>query len=279
MKIKETLKAIKLHESTISMALGAVIIIIVGALLINYLAGRRSGETIPPIESLEETEGLPSTHVVKEGEDLWQISENYYGTGYNWTDIAQANNISDPNQIEVGQKLTIPNVSPKLSLREVTATETSKEAVEEEKPITDSREAKATIEPEVTPEKEEVSDTSKQVVHTVESGESLWKIAQKYYQDGFKWVEISKENGLENPDLIEIGQNLIIPEIKEETIAKVDLQEPISGATYTVQKGDNLWEIAVRAYGDGYKWVEIAKENKLANPQIIHSGNILSLPH
>lgn len=43
-------------------------------------------------------------------------------------------------------------------------------------------------------------------------------------------------------------------------------------------KGDHLWGIAVRAYGDGYKWVEIARENNLVNPNLIHPGNVLSLP-
>jgi len=45
-----------------------------------------------------------------------------------------------------------------------------------------------------------------------------------------------------------------------------------------VVKGDNLWQIALRAYGDGYQWVKIARENKLANPDLIHSGNILKIP-
>ncbi len=47
---------------------------------------------------------------------------------------------------------------------------------------------------------------------------------------------------------------------------------------YTVEKGDSLWKIAVKVYGDGYKWVEIAKENKITTPNIIYSGNILVLP-
>jgi nucleoid-associated protein YgaU len=39
-----------------------------------------------------------------------------------------------------------------------------------------------------------------------------------------------------------------------------------------------LWTIAVRAYGDGYKWTEIAKANKLVNPNLIHPGNVFVLP-
>ena len=47
---------------------------------------------------------------------------------------------------------------------------------------------------------------------------------------------------------------------------------------YTVQRGDYLSAIASKYYGDGNKWTLIASENKLANPQIIHAGNVLKIP-
>ena len=58
----------------------------------------------------------------------------------------------------------------------------------------------------------------------------------------------------------------------------VPVQDKITANTYTVVRGDNLWNIAVRAYGDGFKWTEIAKANNLANPSLIHSGNVFKLP-
>lgn len=47
---------------------------------------------------------------------------------------------------------------------------------------------------------------------------------------------------------------------------------------YIVKKGDNLWKIAVATYGDGYKWTEIAKENKLTNPGLLEKDQKLVLP-
>jgi nucleoid-associated protein YgaU len=51
----------------------------------------------------------------------------------------------------------------------------------------------------------------------------------------------------------------------------------ITTDSYTVVKGDSLWKIALRAYGNGYKWMDIAKANKLHNPNRIHVGNVLLL--
>ena len=122
------------------------------------------------------------------------------------------------------------------------------------------------------------SKTESSLVQTylVSKGDNLWKIAEKVTGSGYNWVEIAKENNLENPGIIYEGQELTISASK--TDQKLTINGVISGATYEVQKGDTLWDIAVRAYGDGYKWSEIARENKLVHPNLIHSGNILVLP-
>ncbi len=129
--------------------------------------------------------------------------------------------------------------------------------------------------------------------HLVEPAEDLWKISEKYYQDGYKWVKIAKENNLSNPDFLEVGQELRIPklianiqesgsveqlnqELPIDTIT--DQSNSITGNTYKVLQGDYLWSIALRAYGDGYKWSEIAKANNLTYPDLLEVGQELSLP-
>ena len=124
------------------------------------------------------------------------------------------------------------------------------------------------------------------VTYIAGAGESLWTIAEKQYGSGYNWVDIAESNNLENAGIIYDGQELIIPDVesRQQTaiteVATVEeiTQNAITGATYTVVRGDNLWNIAVRSYGDGYKWVDIANENDLANPDLIHVGNVLSLP-
>ena len=187
MNLKGILKALKLNESTLSMVLGALVILVIGVLVINYFRNLDKGEVSEGTTTTTETpqprvirgEGSV-TYTVLAGETLWAIAEKQYGSGYNWVDIATENNLANAGLIETGQVLTIPDVEPKkLTAKEV---------------------------------------------------------------------------------------------LVEEELA------PISGATYTVLHGDSLWKIAVRAYGDGYKWVDIAQENQLVNPNIIHAGNVLTLP-
>jgi nucleoid-associated protein YgaU len=125
---------------------------------------------------------------------------------------------------------------------------------------------------------------------TVEKGDNLWKIAEKQYGSGYNWVDIAKENGLKNAGQIEVGQELKLPKtavimpekvmVASASATTMEKAEPatITGDSYTVAKGDHLWSIAVAAYGDGYKWVEIAKANEIAHPNYIEVGQVLKLP-
>jgi LysM repeat protein len=47
--------------------------------------------------------------------------------------------------------------------------------------------------------------------YTVESGDTLWAIAERYYGDGSKYQAIADASGIPNPDLIQPGQVLTIP--------------------------------------------------------------------
>ena len=49
--------------------------------------------------------------------------------------------------------------------------------------------------------------------YVVESGDSLWAIAERFYGDGSKYTVIASRNNIENPELIYAGHRLIIPDI------------------------------------------------------------------
>ncbi len=59
---------------------------------------------------------------------------------------------------------------------------------------------------------------------------------------------------------------------------------PVGGNTqtqrryYTVAKGDTLWGIAKKFYGNGSRYQEIARANNIANANVIHVGQKLLIP-
>lgn len=68
----------------------------------------------PKVAGLEAQQDSPvakptdTKYIVQKGDYLWKIAQKVYNDGYQWTKIAKANSISNPNLIEVGQTLAIP---------------------------------------------------------------------------------------------------------------------------------------------------------------------------
>lgn len=56
-----------------------------------------------------------------------------------------------------------------------------------------------------------VTPKSSAKYHTVVKGDTLWAIAKKYYGDGNKYPEIARANNIANPNIISVGQKLLIP--------------------------------------------------------------------
>lgn len=209
----------QLSESYISIGLGLLVVIVVGLLLYNYFTSRNKTET--PQENLTEeatTSAKPgSTYIVQSGDTLWTISEKSYGTGYSWNLIAQANNLSNSDELEAGMELKIP--------------ESTESATPAETPV-------ATVETAPSPTTVAMAEASPIPVATVAPEASSAPIVTPPATTG----------------------------------------ATITGNSYTIAAGDTLWDIACRAYGDCYQWTKIAQANNLENPDLIFSGNTLTLP-
>lgn len=130
--------------------------------------------------------------------------------------------------------------------------------------------------------------------YKVKKGDDLWKISERFYNSGYNFVDIAVANKLANASLIEVDQELVIPRVepkkatvvvateKKEAVTEVANEKTsIEGDKYTTVKGDYLWNIAVRAYGDGYAWTKIYTANKAkigVNPSVLFTGIELVLP-
>jgi len=117
----------------------------------------------------------------------------------------------------------------------------------------------------------DVVKSESEYFYEVKAGDSLWSIAQTIYGDGFKYQEIADNNLIKNPSAIEPGMKL--------KINKVETKEMIGGE-YTIARGDSLWKIALKSYGDGYQWVLIWENNKqnIKNPNKLEVGTKIVIP-
>ena len=104
-------------------------------------------------------------------------------------------------------------------------------------------------------------------VHVVAPGEALSTIAQRY---GVSVAELMRANGLNDPDLIAIGQKLAIP-----GGGAAASQPAKPGRQYVVQPGDSLFRIASR---NGVDPADLARLNGLDDPDLIQPGQALRLP-
>lgn len=60
---------------------------------------------------------------------------------------------------------------------------------------------------------------------------------------------------------------------------KIRVNNKITPPTYIVQKGDSLYKIARKFYGDGARWPELYEKNRttLSSPLLVPEGAVLYL--
>ncbi len=117
------------------------------------------------------------THAVTAGETLWLIAKRY---GSTVAALAQANGLSDPDRITVGQRLRIGGSTPSSPATSAPATTAAPETI----------------------------DTAGSTTHTVVAGDTLFSIARAH---GVAVHELAALNDLSNPDLLAVGRRLVIP--------------------------------------------------------------------
>jgi nucleoid-associated protein YgaU len=147
-------------------------------------------ETIAVLETKQEDASVKVIHKVISNDSLFKISRKYYGDEAKWHKIYEANidNMSGPNALYIGQELLIPEIT--LAKKETLSMLTSLK------------------------KKQDNKISIKTTKHTVVSGDTLYRIARKYYDDPTMWYKIyeANEDTIEDKSLLVKGQILIIPE-------------------------------------------------------------------
>lgn len=128
--------------------------------------------------SVTVTGNPPGTHIVQTGETLFRIAALYNTTVET---LATMNNITNPNVIPAGTILKVPVVN-------ATAVPTSSAAT-------------ATLAP--------TGGTGGVLTHVVQAGENIFRIGLRY---NVTVTRLAAANNLRNPNLIFVGQVLVIPQ-------------------------------------------------------------------
>ena len=161
----------------------------------NIAVGQRLVIPIPANPAPE-----PLNHIVQAGETLRSIADLY---GQTVEDLAELNEIENVNQLYVGQELVIVPDSNALTIAPTPT------------PIPDSD----------LPTDGEVIASTVPFVHTVQSGDTLFRIALQY---NVELSEIATANDILDPTRIDVGQQLIIPGVELPELA-LDLPPIITG--------------------------------------------------
>jgi len=100
--------------------------------------------------------------------------------------------------------------------------------------------------------------------YTVKHGDTMQTIAKEWFGSYDKWVIISQENPLADPQKLKVGQVLRLPakDTRLESIPSDLYQELTKEIEYTVSSGDTLSGIARQFYGKADLYPVIMKANR-----------------
>ena len=133
----------------------------------------------------------PVYYKVQSNDNLFKIAKKHYGDGQKWRKIFEANRdiMPDSNSLYIDQLLLIPDVSVENRPKESFITQ---------------------VRGRLDNERSKNVDT-----HTVKAGDTLYRIAEEYYDDPNVWTKIleANKNTLEDAGSLKKGQVLIIPNL------------------------------------------------------------------
>jgi tetratricopeptide (TPR) repeat protein len=128
------------------------------------------------------------------------------------------------------------------------------------------------------------------ISHEIAPGESISKLARKYYGDYKKYHHIANFNNMTDATQVRVGQRIMVPVIDGVTIddliristgTSAPVSTPVMEGEYTVhqiQPGESLSKVAQIYYGDYQLFQVIARYNGIADPTSIKVGQKIKVP-
>jgi nucleoid-associated protein YgaU len=116
--------------------------------------------------------------------------------------------------------------------------------------------------------------------YEVQTGDSLWKIAERFYGDGRMYTVILEANPGASSGSLQPGTRLTIPPAPERRTAASSAPAAMGGRTYTIRQGDTLAGIAQQFYQNGALAMALFEANRdvLSNPNVLIPGKTIRVP-
>jgi len=140
-----------------------------------------------------------TAHYVSKGDTLYSIGRKYQ---ISHLELAALNNISDVNSIQIGQRLTVPDVGVKKN------TYVASKPANIQKPVKQKTVVKKEHKSYKPVAVSAVKQTTTYAIHVVQQGETIYNISKKY---DVRKQDICSINGISDNVVLEQGQRIKIP--------------------------------------------------------------------
>jgi len=149
------------------------------------------------------------THTVVAGETLWALALRFYGDAELNRLIATANGIADPDVIDVGQRLIIPDFTRYTVAAGDTLSALASRFYGDAEPNRLIATANGIADPNVIDAGQRliIPDITR---YTAVAGDTPSALAARFYGDASLHPVIATVNGIADPDVINVGQVLVI---------------------------------------------------------------------
>jgi LysM repeat protein len=200
------------------------------------------GETVTPLPVVEQVapvQGSGLQYTIQAGDTLIGIAARH---GIDWTLIAQENQLREETLLQIGQVIRLPGVQ---------GAQQSEPAPVAASGFTGGAGGSYTVQP----------------------GDTLLSIAIRH---NLTWQQLGAANGLGERDLLQIGQQLVIPGAAAQTNGFIPAPSQPAPSTelYTVQSGDTILSIAIN---QGLDWQQLLAINGFQENTLLQIGQQIRL--
>ncbi|MDR0300393.1 MAG: LysM peptidoglycan-binding domain-containing protein [Streptococcaceae bacterium] len=205
---------------------------LLNSIIASYDLTAYDGGGATTLATASTSSGDGGQYTVRAGDSLWSIAN---ANGISVADLTNLNGLSTDSILQVGQVLSLSGTSSSPAANN------------------------------------SVGGMASSTAYTVQSGDSLWSIAQA---NGMTVSQLASLNGISEDSILSIGQQISLSASVGLSVSQQSTSGGENASSYVVQAGDTLSAIA-NQYGVSVE--EIASANGLSDANVLAVGQVLNI--